>query len=176
MLAVPCMLWFVCLIDWIYLWQNTRPLDSVLMQTRLPIDKTGRIAQLLQMYLYKKTCQKREPLQLLCYLSFASRIIWPGRAFVSYLLTLPSSVNELHERLSRGYPYVAPFPTAVEWRVYVSRSPYHSSTRYGTVHWCIIHNRLWWLFPRSMVLRQVACQFNTNWTFSYQWPSMSCAS
>ena len=46
--------------------------------------------------LSKRSCAKRELLQLLGHMNFASRVILAGRAFVSYLLALASSVSELH--------------------------------------------------------------------------------
>jgi hypothetical protein len=38
----------------------------------------------------------RELLQLLRHLNFASRVIVPGRSFVSYLIDLSTKVKELH--------------------------------------------------------------------------------
>jgi hypothetical protein len=43
----------------------------------------------------KKYCIKRELLQLLGHINFATRVIIPGRTFVSYLLTLATSAKEL---------------------------------------------------------------------------------
>lgn len=71
-------------------------LDSNLMQARLPMDKVLRIREMLDSFYVKKSCTKRELLQLLGHLNFASRVIIPGRSFVSYLLRLASSVRELH--------------------------------------------------------------------------------
>jgi hypothetical protein len=74
-------------------------LDSHLMQARLPMDKVTRIREMLDNFCNKKSCTKRELLQLLGHLNFASRVIVPGRSFVSYLLCLASSVRELHHRV-----------------------------------------------------------------------------
>ena len=74
-------------------------LDSNLMQARLPMDKVLRIREMLDSFYVKKSCTKRELLQLLGHFNFASRVIIPGRSFVSYLLRLASSVRELHHYL-----------------------------------------------------------------------------
>lgn len=74
-------------------------LDSVAMQARLPLEKVHRISDLLGTFLHRKTCTKRELLQLLGHLNFASRVILPGRSFVSYLLALATTVTELHHHV-----------------------------------------------------------------------------
>lgn len=74
-------------------------LDSHQMQARLPMDKILRIWEMLESFSNKKSCTKRELLQLLGHLNFASRVIIPGRSFVSYLLSLASSVRELHHHV-----------------------------------------------------------------------------
>lgn len=75
-------------------------LNSVSMLCKLPDDKLVRIKDKLSEFLDKKTCTKRELLSLLGHLHFASRVVLPGRSFVSYLLTLAHSVEELHYRLT----------------------------------------------------------------------------
>lgn len=71
-------------------------LDSNLMEARLPFDKLERITNYLKEFLAKKSCTKREILQLLGHLNFASRVVIPGRAFVSHLIMLSTTVNALH--------------------------------------------------------------------------------
>ena len=71
-------------------------LDSDNMQCRLPAVKVVRIMNFIKELLSKRSCTKRELLQLLGHKNFASRVILAGRAFVSYLLALASSVSELH--------------------------------------------------------------------------------
>ncbi len=71
-------------------------LDSEKMEARLPLEKVRRIALLLQSFSQKKSCTKRELLSLLGHLNFACRVIYPGRAFVSYLISLSSTVKALH--------------------------------------------------------------------------------
>ena len=69
-------------------------LDTVNMQARLPEDKISRITEFIQSILQKKSCTRKELEQLLGHLNFASRVILPGRAFVTYLYKLMSSVKE----------------------------------------------------------------------------------
>lgn len=71
-------------------------LDSEKMEARLPTDKIDRIVNFIRWILSKSSCTKRELLQLLGHFNFASRVIVPGRSFVSYLINLSTSVRELH--------------------------------------------------------------------------------
>lgn len=74
-------------------------LDTDNMQAKLPLDKVLRITDMLTKFLCRRTCTKRELLQLLGHLNFASRVIVPGRTFVSYLLGVAWSVSELHHHV-----------------------------------------------------------------------------
>ncbi|CAG2204561.1 unnamed protein product [Mytilus edulis] len=71
-------------------------LDSEKMKARLPLNKVDRICEFIKKLCRKKSCTKRELLQLLGHLNFASRVILPGRSFVSYLIGLSTTVNDLH--------------------------------------------------------------------------------
>ncbi|CAG2240942.1 unnamed protein product [Mytilus edulis] len=71
-------------------------LDSEKMEARLPLNKVDRICEFIKKLCRKKSCTKRELLQLLGHLNFASRVILPGRSFVSYLIGLSTTVNDLH--------------------------------------------------------------------------------
>ena len=79
-------------------------LDSVLMQARLPSEKIDRIKSIIDSFASRKSCTKRELLSLLGHMNFASRVVRPGRSFVSHLLSLASSVHELyyHVKLSEA--------------------------------------------------------------------------
>ena len=72
-------------------------LDSENMIAKLPMDKIQRILQFLHRMLHKSKCTKLELLQLLGHLNFASRVILPGRSFVSYLIHLSTTVKRLHQ-------------------------------------------------------------------------------
>ena len=72
-------------------------LDSMNMEARLPLDKVQRILEFIDTLLSKRFCTKRELLQLLGHFNFASRVILPGRSFVSYLLSIAFSVKDLYQ-------------------------------------------------------------------------------
>ena len=74
-------------------------LDTDAMEGRLPLDKLDRIRGLLCQFGSKQSVSKRALLSLLGHLNFASRVIKPGRSFVSYLLALAASVKELHHHV-----------------------------------------------------------------------------
>lgn len=71
-------------------------LDSQNMEARLPSDKILRIKNFIIKLLNKRSCTKRELLQLLGHMNFATRVILAGRTFISYLLKLAASVKQLH--------------------------------------------------------------------------------
>ena len=71
-------------------------LDSVAMTAYLPADKLARIIAMIDGFRHRRRITKRELLSLLGHINFASRVIRPGRSFISYLLSLAASVKELH--------------------------------------------------------------------------------
>ena len=79
-------------------------LDSNRMQASLPLDKLNRIRESLNLFLEKPSLSKRELLSLLGHLNFAMRIIPQGRSFISRLLELAKSVENLSDvvRLDEG--------------------------------------------------------------------------
>lgn len=72
-------------------------LDSLRMEARLPVDKLARLTDLLYQFQHKTECTKRELLSLLGYLNYCSRVVLSGRSFVSYLLTLSTTVRDLFD-------------------------------------------------------------------------------
>ena len=74
-------------------------LDSLRMEARLPMEKVTRMTELIESFLHRKSCTKRELLSLLGHLNYACRVIYPGRAFVSYLIRLSCTVKELHHHI-----------------------------------------------------------------------------
>ena len=72
-------------------------LDSSKMEADLPSDKVERILKFIEGLLEKTCCTKLVMLQLLGHFNFASRVILPGRSFVSYLIHLSTTVKALHE-------------------------------------------------------------------------------
>lgn len=75
-------------------------LDSETMVAQLPVDKIERILQAINSFCERKSCTKRELLSLLGHLNYACRVIPPGRAFISYLITLSMSVVKMHHHVS----------------------------------------------------------------------------
>jgi hypothetical protein len=70
-------------------------LDSEKMEARLPTVKVESICDFIHKLMNKSSCSNRELLQLLGRFNFASRVILPGRPFVSYLIDLSTTVKEL---------------------------------------------------------------------------------
>ena len=79
-------------------------LDTVRMESRLPLDKLTRIRDMLDRYANCKTCTKRELLSLLGHLQYAARVVVPGRSFVSHLIQLSTTVQKLHHRVKLNKP------------------------------------------------------------------------
>lgn len=71
-------------------------LDSEKMEARLPLDKLSRITQLLLDFQRKKSCKKQELLSLVGHLVFASRVIVPGRTFMSRLFQASKKATKLY--------------------------------------------------------------------------------
>lgn len=71
-------------------------LDSVKLQASLPDEKLTRI---FETYFSSPVVSKCEHLSLLGHLNFAMRIIPQGRSFISRLLTLAHSVENLSDKI-----------------------------------------------------------------------------
>ncbi|CAG2223730.1 unnamed protein product [Mytilus edulis] len=71
-------------------------LDSEEMEAPLLQEKVDQICEFISSINVKSSCSKREVLQLLGHLNFASRVILPGRYVVSYLISLSTKAKELH--------------------------------------------------------------------------------
>ena len=69
-------------------------LDTINMQARLPLDKVKRITDYISTIIHKKSCTRKALEQLLGHLNFATRVILPGRAFVTYLYKIMASVRD----------------------------------------------------------------------------------
>jgi hypothetical protein len=74
-------------------------LDSVKMEARLPANKLERLQILLARFIDRPSCSKQELLSLLGHLHYASRVMLPGRTFVSYLIWLSTTVTGLYDRV-----------------------------------------------------------------------------
>ncbi len=75
-------------------------LDTNKMEARLPLDKMNRIKNLLDQFSHRRTCIKRELLSLIGHLVFASRVVFPGRTFISRLIEATKKVKQLHYRVT----------------------------------------------------------------------------
>ena len=75
-------------------------LDTIAMEARLPLDKLARISHLLADFSGKRTCTKRNLLSLLGHLVYASRVIIPGRTFMSRLFEAAKKVKKLDHRVT----------------------------------------------------------------------------
>ena len=77
-------------------------LDSSVMETRLPADKLGRLTDMVDNFLSKSKCQKRESLSILRHLNFAARVVAPGASFhVPFMAAF--SVDHLYKRVSLNH-------------------------------------------------------------------------
>ena len=72
-------------------------LDIEEMVAKLSRNKVTRIIQFIERMSDKSRCTNHELLQLFGHLNFASRVILPGRSFVSYLIYLSASVKNLRD-------------------------------------------------------------------------------
>lgn len=80
-------------------------LDTQLMQARLPDDKLHRIKQDLSKWLHKKKATKRQILSLVGVLQHASKVVRPGRTFVSRMYSTAARLKKLSyfTRLNRHF-------------------------------------------------------------------------
>ena len=66
------------------------------MEARLPQSKISRIMHILEHFLTLSHCTKQQLLSVTGHLSFASRVVTAGRAFVSRLFALSTTARRLH--------------------------------------------------------------------------------
>ena len=67
---------------------------------RLPLEKLTALLSLLKLWEGKKKCTKRDILSLIGSLSFAAKVVKPGRMFLRRLIDLSSTVKKLHHHIS----------------------------------------------------------------------------
>ncbi len=82
-------------------------LDTNLLQASLPAAKLNRICLIISNFLHAPSCTKQQLLSLLGHLNFAMRIIPQGRAFISHLLSITSSVPSLLSAISLSHSCLA---------------------------------------------------------------------
>ena len=66
---------------------------------RLPADKFSALLALLSTWNDKQTCTKRELLALIGHLSFAAKVVKPGRLFLRRLINASTTVSRLHHHI-----------------------------------------------------------------------------
>ena len=74
-------------------------LDSSTMEVRLPPDRKLELLQHLQQFRTKKKCTKWQLLSLIGRLSFACKVVAPGRIFLRRLIDLSCTVSGLNHRI-----------------------------------------------------------------------------
>ena len=74
-------------------------LDSVRMELRLPEEKLQRMPAMVEEWLPRRSCTKKELLSLIGHLQHAARIVKPGRPFLRRMIDLSSSTQELHHHI-----------------------------------------------------------------------------
>ena len=79
-------------------------IDSVAGELRLPLEKLNRLRLLIQEWLGKKSCKKRELLSVAGQLQHAATVVRPGRTFLRRLFDLSATVAkpDHHIRLNAG--------------------------------------------------------------------------
>ena len=96
-------------------------IDSHALTISLPDDKLVALKNTLQEWMHKHSCTKRELLSLIGSLSFATKVIQPGRIFLRRLIDLSTSVNSLSdiiymsEEALRDIDFFFFFFTRLEW-------------------------------------------------------------
>eukprot|EP00111_Clytia_hemisphaerica_P017124 TCONS_00050701-protein len=75
-------------------------IDSIDLTIRLPDDKKNRLSSTIESWLVRKKCTKRDLLSLIGSLSFACKVIKPGRIFLRRLIDLSTTVSKPHYHVS----------------------------------------------------------------------------
>jgi hypothetical protein len=74
-------------------------IDSSKMEIRLPAEKLAAILQALPFWQNRRKATKREVLSLIGTLSFATKVVRPGRTFLRRLIDLSTKATKLHHHL-----------------------------------------------------------------------------
>ena len=80
-------------------------LDTNCMEIRLPPDKLARIQELLETWLPRKKANKRQILLLVGTLQHATKVVRPGRSFVSRMYSTAAKLREMYyiTRLNKAF-------------------------------------------------------------------------
>ena len=74
-------------------------IDSVTFTIRLPPDKLSNLVADLQYWYRRNSCTKLELLSIIGKLSFAAKVVKPGRLFLRRLINLSTTVDKLHHHI-----------------------------------------------------------------------------
>ena len=74
-------------------------IDSITMVCRLPVSKLSALSKLVYQWICRKKCTKVELLSLIGSLSFACKVVKPGRIFLRQLINLSTTVSKLHHHI-----------------------------------------------------------------------------
>ena len=74
-------------------------IDSTAHTIRLPADKLSALLDLLSVWEDKHSCTKRELLALIGHLSFAAKVVKPGRLFLRRLIHASTLASQLHHHI-----------------------------------------------------------------------------
>ena len=75
-------------------------LDTVALEARLPTEKLYAIKAELCQWLSRTSCTKRELLSLIGLLSFAAKVVPPGRTFLRRMIDTSTAVSQLDKRIT----------------------------------------------------------------------------
>ena len=75
-------------------------LDSLTMQASITADRKDELLRELRSVVHRYTCTKQELLSLIGKLSFATKVVPPGRIFLRRLIDLSTTVGPLHHHVT----------------------------------------------------------------------------
>ena len=96
-------------------------LDTVIGEARLSEEKVTKLLELMVSFVDRPSCTQKELLSLVGVMSFACRVVVPGRSFLSRIIALAYSVKELFHRIKLpvyfrlGLEAVEAFCGELEW-------------------------------------------------------------
>ena len=74
-------------------------IDTAERMLRLPEDKVSALMSLITSWKDRRRCTKRELLSLIGHLSFAAKVVKPGRLFLRRLIDISTTVHHLNHRI-----------------------------------------------------------------------------
>ncbi len=75
-------------------------LDSIAMRASITSDRKQELLDALRLIAFRHTCTKQELLSLIGKLSFATKVVSPGRIFLRRLIDLSTTVGPLHHHVT----------------------------------------------------------------------------